>query len=68
MPKRPRRKKQSLTPEELGAQLDQLYDDCQDLWSTELLEMDSANWKQLTAVHLQLCKLEELARLSGVTL
>lgn len=67
-PRRPSAKKQPLTPEELGVQFEQLYEDCQDLWSVELLEMETTSWKQLTSVHLQLCKLEELARMSGVDL
>jgi len=67
-PRRPRSKKQPLTPEQLGAQFEQLYGDYQELWSVELLEMDTASWKQLTSVHLQLCRLEELARMSGMDL
>ena len=62
-----RKKKQSITPEQFEANLEQIYEKAQELWNLELLEMDS-NGTQLIAVHLQLCKLEELARLSGVEL
>lgn len=63
-----RRKKQSPTPEQFEASLEQLYEDAQELWSLELLGLEKTHWPQLTAVHFQLCKLEELAYLSGVTL
>ena len=71
MKRRPRRrtaKKQTLTIQQVTDNFEQLYDECHDLWTEELLNMEQMSWPQLTAVHLQLCKLEELARLTGVEL
>jgi len=67
--KRPRGpgSKQSPTPQELGAKFERVYNQCQELWHLELL-LDPPELQQLMNVHLQLCKLEELARLNEVSL